>query len=137
MKTDWELVRAMMASAIDACERLEELELNEGDREAVANVEGQQVSVFDILTSAWTYPETLRYQIIRQRHEMALDQAYVPEAARILVNVAQACAELVGSGKPAPADDMCRKMAVWYREHATPLAERAITDRQAKGPQIP
>lgn len=137
MKTDWELVRAMMASAIDTCERLEELGLSEGDREAVANVEDQRVSVFDILTSAWIYPETLRYQIIRQRHEMALDQAYVPETARILVNVAQACAELIGAGKPAPADHTCRKMAVWYRVHATPLVERAIADRQAEESQMP
>jgi hypothetical protein len=121
----------MMASAIDACERLEALGLTEGDREAVVTVEGRQVSVFDILTSAWTYPETLRHQIIRRRHEMAMDQPYVPEAARTLVNVAQACAELIGSGAPAPANDMCRKMTLWYRDYATPLAERAVRDRQA------
>ena len=132
MKTDWELVRAVMADAIDACERLEELGLSEGDREAAVTVEGRQVSVFDILTSAWTYPETLRYQIIRQRHEMAIDQPYVPEAARILVNVAQVCAELIGSGAPAPGDDMCRKMTLWYRDYAAPLAERAIRECRAQ-----
>ena len=132
MKTDWDLVRAMMTSAIDACVHFEKLALSDADRAAVAAIQGQQVSVLDIPTSAWTYPESLRYQITRQRHQMGMDQAYVPEAARISVNTAQACAELVGSGEPAAANDMCRKMALWYRDYATPLAERAIGDRQVQ-----
>lgn len=119
-----------MASAIDACERLEGLGLSEGDREAVTTTDGQRVSVFDILTSTWIYPESLRYRIIRQRHEIGADLPYVPETARVVVNVAQACAELIGSGSPAPVDDMCRKMVRWYREHAVPLVEQAVEDRQ-------
>lgn len=126
MSTDWGLVRAMMESAITACERLEALGISEEHRGAVLQVNGQTVSVFDVLTSAWTYPEALRYQIIRQLHEAGADQPYVPETARVLVGVAQACAELIGAGTPAPAEQACREMARWYGEHALPLVEQAV-----------
>ncbi len=120
-----------MESAIAACERLEALGLREEDRAAVARVGDQSVSVFDVLTSSWTYPEALRYRIIRQRHEAGADQPYVPETARVLVNVAQACAELIGAGTAAPADQECRTMVRWYGEHALPLIEQAVrADRQ-------
>lgn len=126
MATDWALIRLMMESAIASCERLEALGLTEDDRAAIGDVNGQAASVFDVLTSAWTYPEALRYQIIHERHAAGVDQAYVPEAARVLVNVAQACAELIGTGKVAPADQQCRAMARWYGEHALPLVEKAV-----------
>ncbi len=133
MGTDWALFRSMMESAIAACERLEALGLREEDRGAIAQVDGQPISVFDVLTSSWTYPEALRYRIIRQRHEAGTDQPYVPETARVLVNVAQACAELIGAGAIAPADQECRAMARWYGEHALPLIERAVqADRQGE-----
>jgi hypothetical protein len=106
MSTDWKLIRTMMESAMAACERFEALGLRESDRGAVERVDGQTVSVFDALTSAWTYPEMLRYQIIRQRHEAGADQPHVPETARILVNTAMACAELIGAGAVAPADQV-------------------------------
>lgn len=69
MKTDWNVIRGMMNAAINACERIEASGYAETDRDATINVGGQQVSVRDMLVSAWTYPENLRYQIIRQRHE--------------------------------------------------------------------
>ena len=130
VSTDWSLIRAMMESAINACERLEALGLREGHREAAVLVNGQAVSVSDILTSAWTYPETLRYRIIRQRHEAGLDQPYVPETARVLVNVAQACAELIGAGTIDPVDQGCHRMVRWYDDHALPLIEQAIQVNQ-------
>ena len=129
MSTDWQLVRAVMDSAIAACERFEALGTPPEDREKIGTANGQSASVFDALTSAWTYPETLRYRIIRERHAAGLDQPYVPEAARILVNAAQACAELVGAGTLPKVEDECRAMIRWYGEHATPLVESALEGR--------
>lgn len=133
MSTDWTLVRTMMNSAIEACERLEVLGIREEDRSAVAQVNGQTVSVSDVVTSAWTYPERVRHEIIRQRRDAGADQPYVPETARILVNMAQACAELIGGGKSPPADRECRAMARWYGEHALPLVEQALRDDRKAG----
>ncbi|WP_455874794.1 hypothetical protein [Rhizobium yanglingense] len=102
--TDWELIRDMMAAAIDACE---------SDRDAAVSVRG-----------AWTYPENIRYAIIRERHEKADDRAYVPEASRTLVAMAHAAAEIIGSGQPkAPAADDIRKMITWFGSHAVPGVE--------------
>ncbi|MBP2612373.1 hypothetical protein [Agrobacterium pusense] len=65
MKTDWKSVRGMLNAPIDACERIEALQYAETDREAMIDIGGQKVSVHDFLVTAWTYPEKLRYQIIR------------------------------------------------------------------------
>lgn len=81
MKTDWNLIREMMAAAIDSCEKMEALDYTEAQRAKLVQINGNDVSVQDIVTSAWTYPESLRYQIIRQRHDANADLPYVPEAA--------------------------------------------------------
>lgn len=130
MKTDWNLIRQMMGAAIDACERIEAAGYTEADRDASIEVGGQQVSVHDFLVSAWTLPESLRYQIIRERHDQAADLAYVPEAARILVAMAQASAELIGAGDTSPAGDGIQKMIQWFGSHAAPGIEQAIADRR-------
>jgi hypothetical protein len=132
MKTDWDLVRDMMSAAIDACERIEAAGCNEQDRDAIVRVHGQDVSVRDFLTSAWVYPETIRYTIIRQRHDEGSDLAYVPGTARILTAMAQAAAEIIGSGSTEPpAMDDIRKMILWFRSHAAPGIEKAIAERRA------
>ncbi|MCR8547673.1 hypothetical protein M4578_07525 [Salipiger sp. P9] len=130
MKTDWNLIREMMSAAIDACERIEAAGYTESDRDATIDVAGQQVSVHDFLVSAWTLPENLRYQIIRERHDQAADLPYVPEAARILVAISQASAELIGAGDTAPAGDGIQKMIQWFGDHAAPSVEQAIADRR-------
>jgi hypothetical protein len=123
MSTDWDLVRKMMSSAIDSCERLEHLGVTENDRGRTGLNNGATVSIFDVLTSAWIYPETLRYKIIRQRNQTGNDQPYVPETARVLTNVAQACAELIGAGKSPLSEPACQGLVQWYEESAVPLVE--------------
>ncbi len=130
MKSDWNLIRGMMGAAIDACERIEAAGYTESDRDASIDVGGQQVSVQDFLVSAWTLPENLRYQIIRERHDQATGLPYVPEAARILVAMAQASAELIGAGDTAPTRDDIQKMIQWFGNHAAPGIEQAIADRR-------
>lgn len=130
--TDWTLVRQMMATAIDTCEKIESMGYVEAHRDRVVDVGGQRASVFEFMTSAWTMPETMRYRLVRARHAAGDDQPYVPEASRILVNMAKACAELVGS---QPTDGMRRALAdmlAWYPDHALPHLEKAIGEMNAQ-----
>ena len=128
-RTDWALVRRMMQAAIDFCEQVETEGYRETDRDATAVVNGQAVSVQDVLTSAWTYPETMRYAIIRQRHQADDDLAYVPETARVLTAMAAACAELcgakAGTGEAAGTAEMLR----WFEMHAGETLKAALATR--------
>jgi hypothetical protein len=126
MTTDWNTVRAMMACAIDTCEQLESMGYRERHRDLRIDVGGQAVSVQEFLVSAWTYPENLRYAIIRERHDRGADLPYVPEAARILMAMAAACAELVGASEAQPAANSVRQMIGWYHDHAVPRLRQAI-----------
>ncbi len=84
------------------------------------------MSVQEFLISAWTLPESVRYAVIRQRHDARADSPYVPEAARFLVAAATACAEIIGTGKNPPGADGLRTMADWYRSHFDPNTKMAI-----------
>ncbi|WFS69296.1 hypothetical protein CFBP4996_25290 [Agrobacterium leguminum] len=75
----------MLIAAVDACERVAALHYAETAREATIDIGGQKVSVHDFLVTAWTYPEKLRDQVIRERLDTGVDLRYVPEAARILL----------------------------------------------------
>jgi hypothetical protein len=83
-----------------------------------------------MLVSAWTYPENLRYQIIRERHEKETDLAYVPETARILLAMSQAAAELVNAGDVTPAQEKVHEMIAWFDNHLVPGIESATATRQ-------
>lgn len=130
MKTDWNVIRGMMNAAINACERIEASGYVEADREAMINIGGRQVSVHDMLMSAWTYPENLRYQIIRERHETGADLPYVPETARILLAMSQAAAELVNAGEVTPAQEKVHEMIAWFDNHLVPGIESATAARR-------
>lgn len=130
MKTDWNVVRDLMNAAINACERIEASGYVEADRDAVTDIAGQEVSVQDLLVSAWTYPENLRYQIIRERHDAGGDLPYVPETARILLAMSQAAAELVNAGDVTPAEEKLRKMIIWFDSHLASGIEAATANRK-------
>ena len=134
MKTDWGTVRAMMAAAIDTCETIEALGYCPDNRAAVADVDGKKVSAFDIVTSAFVLPENVRYAIIRARHETNADLPYVPETARILLSMAQACAELVGAEPEKPADRDIAQMVRWYSDQAIPRLRGALRLEDTKAP---
>ncbi|MFW0759280.1 hypothetical protein ACN1C3_31940 [Pseudomonas sp. H11T01] len=50
----------------------------------------------------------------------------MPEAARILVAMAQACGELIGAHDAAPAQQAIRGMNHWYSSYAVPNIKAAI-----------
>ena len=129
MKTDWPLIREMMNAAIDACERIEATGFEPTDRDATTTVNGQAVSVSDFLTSGWSLPETVRYSIIRARHDAGNDLPYVPETARILTAMAAASAELIGALGQNPASGDVRRMIEWFKLHAATGVEKAVAER--------
>lgn len=131
-KTDWDLIRSMMNTAIDACARIEAAGYDETQRGLVVDTEHGQATVYDLIVSAFTFPENMRYQIIRARHEAGADLPYVHEFSRVLTAMAQASAELVGAKDSAPAEDELRQMIAWYQAHAVLALERTL--RQDAGP---
>jgi hypothetical protein len=125
MPTDWNLIREMMAAIIDSCEQIEPAGCAEPDRDLTVDVSGQKVSIHEFMVSAWTLPENLRYRIIRDRHDKGVDPPYIPEAARIIIRMAEAAA------KPAEAE--ARSAIQWYRAHAVPCVQQAIAmDRRER-----
>ncbi|MCK1544311.1 hypothetical protein IVB12_20705 [Bradyrhizobium sp. 179] len=126
MPTDWNLIREMMAAVIDSCEQIEAAGYTEQDRDLTVDVSGQKVSIHELMVSAWTLPENLRYRIIRDRHDKGVDLPYMPEATRIIVRMAEACSELIGAGEAKPAEAEARSAIQWYRAHAVPRVRQAI-----------
>lgn len=126
MTTNWTLIREAVNTAIDSCERLENLGYAEQHRILQVDVDGRPISVYSFLVSAWTLPENVRYEIVRTRHDENIDLRYVPETARILTAVTAACSELIGAGGSTAADEWAQGMIRWYRDHFDPHVERAI-----------
>ncbi|GAB2586727.1 hypothetical protein ISP15_11565 [Dyella jejuensis] len=67
MATDWKLIREVLDTVIDSCERLERNGYTGQHRDISIDVGESSVSVCDFMVSAWTLPENVLYQIIRQR----------------------------------------------------------------------
>jgi hypothetical protein len=82
--------------------------------------------------SSWTLPENLRYQIIRERHDKGLDLPYVPEAAHVIVGLAEAWSELIGASEVKPADLNARSAIKCYRPHLAPHVLQAIASARPR-----
>ena len=117
----------MMAAVIDSCEQIEAAGYAEPDRDLTVDISGQKVSIHEFMVSAWTLPENLRYRIIRDRHDKGVDLPYIPEAARIILRMAEGCSELIGAGEAKPAEAEAGSAIQWYRAHAVPRVLQAIT----------
>lgn len=143
--TDWALIREVLNAAVDTCEAVDRLGLGEEDRDLPAGSGG--VRVWEVMMSAWTYPENLRYALIRARHRLGLDAPYRPEFARVLEQVAGVCAELVGADQldtalpdpeggtaDPPIRSQVQQMVRWYPDCMVPLLSQAAAQR---GPAPP
>jgi hypothetical protein len=128
MNTDWELVRELMNSVIDACEAVENLNLTENERDTPLAT--APANVWDVLQSSWTYPENVQYAVILARHQLGNDKSYTPEAARALVNAARVCAELVGAGEAQPIQAPVKQLAQWYSTHMVPQVTNAVETKR-------
>ena len=132
MTTDWQLIRALMNSVIDACEAVENL--NVTDEERTIPLATNPANVWDTIQSSWIYPENVQYEIIRIRHERGNDKHYTPESARALVNAAKVCAELIGAGEAQAIQQPVQNLSQWYVAHMVPQVTNAIeTKRKSPG----
>ena len=106
MSTDWNMIREALNATIDACEKLEMLEVNDseaGDHRARWGDYETGVAVGDFFNRFWTYPEDASRDIIALRSKLSIeDHSLRPEIARALVSAARACAEVIG----VSADDL-------------------------------
>lgn len=135
MSTDWNLVRAAVNAAVDACEAYENLNLREEDRARQTARPG--VTVSDVATSAWTYPESLKYEIVRARHDVNASAPYRSDRARIMREIGALCAELIDApvDTPLPNDgagpgsirELVTGLTSWYSGVMTPLLRSAAT----------
>jgi hypothetical protein len=131
MKTDWQLIRELMNSVIDACEAVENLGITA--TECVTPLAASPAIVRDALQSSWIYPKNVRYEVVRIRHQLENDKHFTQESERALVNAAKVCAELIGAGEAQPIRNSVRKLAQWYPTHMVPQITNAITT-QRKSP---
>ena len=125
MATDWQTIRGLMSTAIDFAEAVETAGFTEEDRGLIVQAGGQSVSLYDVMTSAHTLPEALRYDIVRQRHDQGADAPYISEFARMIRSMGEACAELVGAAGTKPAEEQIQAAISWYRNHALPHIQSA------------
>jgi hypothetical protein len=131
MGTDWQLIRELMNSVIDACEVVEKLELTPDERELA--LEASPASVWDALQSSWTYPENTLYEVIRARHQLGIDKPFTPESARAIVQSARVCAEIVGAGEAESIQEPVRKLSHWYSAHMVPQIN-SVLEKSRKEP---
>ncbi len=124
MNTDWQLIRELMNSVIDACEAIEKLEVTADERDLA--LEAAPANVWDALQSSWIYPENIQYEVIRARHQLGIDKPFTSEAARSLVNTAKVCAEMIGAGEAESLQEPVRKLSEWYAAHLVPQVTTAL-----------
>lgn len=116
-----------MNAVIDFCEKLEATGYSENDRQMTVLIEGREVTLFDVVTSAWAIPENLRYNIIRSRHEQGDDLPYVMEISRVITAMAHAAAELVDAKSTSTPDASIRSAIDWYKH----IAVQVLVSKQA------
>lgn len=100
MSTDWNLIREAMNATIDACEKLEKLEVKDseaGDHRARWGDYENGVAVGDFFNRFWNYPEDASRDIIALKTKLNIeDRNLRPEIPRALIGAARACAEIIG-----------------------------------------
>ncbi len=138
MKTDWNLIREVFNSAVNALETVDRLGIDENHRHLPFQRDGADIChVWDFLQSAWTYPENLSFDVVRARHDLNADRPYTNEKSRTLLKVAQLCAELIdakevqaqavtiGSTKSS-IEGAVTNLADWYRSYMISALEQVM-----------
>src|SRR4051794_25072599 len=146
MSTNWKQIRELLTAAVDLCESYESRDFTEEDRTLkLADGAG---NLQDLVSSAQSYPERLKYNVIRARHRGGLDNPYVPETARILKACAELAAELIVLNPPAhmrknltespqalaAADEISnqvQELVLWYRKIFLVQIQRLPTKGQS------
>jgi len=130
--TDWALIRKLMNAAIDTCENIENLGVNESHRSVVVK---DTVTINDYLISAWAAPENLTRQVICKSHELGQSKPYTDELARTMSSIGSLCSELVklenidqksDSQNPLSIKDDIEQLCNWYETYCVPELQKAM-----------
>lgn len=110
MGTNWQLIRDTLNATIDACEKLEPLDVTieeKNDPRARVGDYETGVAVGDFFNRFWNYPEDAQRDILGLRYILRpKDSKSRSEFARALINTARACAEIIG----VPPEDLNREV---------------------------
>lgn len=141
MKTNWDLVRELMNTAIDACEAIDKLGVTENNRQDTFTENGQcSATMWEFLQSSWIAPENITYSVIQARHELGKSKPYTDELGRTLLTVGKLCSELVGledteakvananNQQPQSVETMIKGLCAWYKSHFIPSAAKIMNE---------
>jgi len=148
MSTDWQLIRNLINSTLDACEAIDQMNISDQERVVLmGGVAGEQgPTVWDGLQSAYIAPENLRYSVIRGRGQLDDAAPFVQAVSRVLQQIGMLAAELEGAEQlhtplkgldPYGPDSSTtlatevENLAQWYEAFLVPGIEQALT--QARG----
>ena len=133
--TDWESIRKLMNTAIDTCEKIESLGIDESHRSIVVN---DHVTIHDFLISSWVAPENLARKAICKSHELGQSKPYTDELARTITSVAGLCSELVklekiehkiGPDQSPSIKSEVESLCKWYEDFCLPSIQKAMKDK--------
>lgn len=144
MSTDWQLIRKLINSTLDACEAIDRMDISDQERAVLmGGIAGEQgPTVWDGLQSAYIAPENLRYSVIRGRGRLDDVSPFIQPVSRILQQMGLLAAELVGAEQlqtPLKGLDPYRpdnstaiaveveNLAQWYKTFLVPEIEQALS----------
>ena len=143
MSTDWQLIRKLVNSTLDACEAIDRMNICDQERAVLmGDIAGEQrPTVWDGLQSAYIAPENLRYSVIRGRGQLDDATPFVQPVSRVLQQMGMLAAELVGAEQlhtplkgldPYRPDSLTtlaaevENLAQWYEKFFVPGVESAL-----------
>ncbi|MBU2967888.1 hypothetical protein KO527_00730 [Pseudoalteromonas sp. C2R02] len=133
--TDWSLIRKLVNTAIDTCENIEKLGVEETDRGVVVN---DSITINDFLISSWVAPENLSKKVVCKSHDLGVAKPYTDELSRTMLSIGSLCSELVKLEKidskskqatdqhETSIKDEVEALCNWYERYCLPSIESAI-----------
>ena len=124
-----------MNTAIDTCESIEKIGVEESDRSVFVN---DSITINDYLISSWVAPENLSKKVICKSHELGVAKPYTDELSRTILTIGSLCSELVKlentesktneieSQRETSIKDEIEALCNWYENYCLPSIENAM-----------
>jgi len=141
--TDWTLIRKLMNTAIDTCEGIEQLGINEQHRGVVVN---DSATIHDFLISAWVGPENLARKVICKSHDQGGAKPYIDDVARTMQSLGMLCSELVklenidqkiGAEQQPSIKNEVEALCRWYESFCLPELQKTMNENTDSKPAAP
>jgi len=135
--TDWSLIRNLVNTAIDTCENIEKMGVNENHRSIA--IDGK-ASIHEFLISSWVAPENLTRKVICKSHELGNSKPYTDELSRTMLSIGALCSELVkleGIDQKVSIDaapnqsikEEVEALCYWYNNFCVPSIQEAMESK--------